>query len=228
MPTVALVGADGAGKTTIARQVVRALPRPARYLYMGVNLEASGVMLPSTRLLLELKRLAGGRPDLSVPTAQPAHTRRGPLRRALARLKTDLRFANQIAEEWFRQGVAWYYLRRGAVVIFDRHFVWDYHASFSNPRGGDVSTMRRLHDELLRRLYPRPDLVICLDAPAQVLYERKGDGTVDERERRRQEYLRLGAVTNGFVVVDVDRPNDAVVRDVAAAIDRICHERTMP
>jgi thymidylate kinase len=214
MFTVALVGADGAGKTTVARQVVSRLPC-SRYLYMGVNLEASGIMLPSTRLALEVKRLMGGRSDMSAPRTDRDARGRGGL---LGSVRTELRFANQIAEEWFRQLVAWYYVRRGTVVVFDRHFYWDYHQSLTSPaaRAG----MRGWHDRLLRRAYPRPDLVICLDAPAKVLFERKKEGTLEDREGRRDEYLRLGAVTDGFVVVSVDRPTDEVVADVVDVIER--------
>lgn len=215
MLTVALVGADGAGKTTIARQVVRALP-DTRYLYMGVNLEASGVMLPTTRIALEVKRALGGRGDLSAPRAARAGVRR---RGILSRVRAELRFANQIAEEWFRQLVAWYYVRRGTVVVFDRHFYWDYYASLSDP-ASDTTRMRGWHDRLLRRAYPKPDLVICLDAPAEVLYERKREGTLKDRAERRDEYLRLGAETDGFVLVPVDRPTDVVVAEVVDIIRR--------
>lgn len=218
MLTVALVGADGAGKTTIARQVTALVPQ-ARYLYMGVNLEASHVMLPSTRLVLEVKRAMGGRPDLSAPRTDdttPGARPRGLLRT----LRGEVRYANQIAEEWFRQLVAWYYLRRGSIVIFDRHFLWDYHASFSDAGADRALRMRRLHDRLLRRLYPRPDLIICLDAPAEVLYARKGEGTMEARERRRREYLDFGARSDNFVVIDVDRPQKFVIRDVADTIAR--------
>ena len=50
---VALVGADGAGKSTITRLLETApLPAPVKRIYMGVNLEASSLMLPTTRLLV--------------------------------------------------------------------------------------------------------------------------------------------------------------------------------
>jgi GTPase SAR1 family protein len=149
MPTVALVGGDGAGKSTIAREVARRLGDRGRYLYMGINSEASNLMLPSTRLILEIKRRTGGRPDLAPPrVAANGHAPVSGRRGALARLKTDLRFANQIAEEWFRQLAAWYHLRQGAIVIFDRHFVWDYHASFTARGSQHGSVMRKWHDEL--------------------------------------------------------------------------------
>ena len=50
--TVALIGSDGAGKSTVARRVVERLPFPSEYLYMGVNLEASPVMLPMSVIFI--------------------------------------------------------------------------------------------------------------------------------------------------------------------------------
>lgn len=226
MLTVALVGADGAGKTTVALEVLRQINVPSRYLYMGVNLEASRLMLPTTRLLVELKRLNGRPPDLAPPGHDISGVGDAARRTEKSTVRTTLRYVNQIAEEWFRQLVAWYYVRQGKVVIFDRHFMWDYYASSIAPKDRGVPTMRRVHDLLLFRLYPRPDLVICLDAPGDVLFSRKGGGTVEEREHRRQEYLEHGANTPGFIVIDVTQPMHAVVQAVTLAISRARDERT--
>ena len=49
MVTVALIGADGAGKTSVARALERSRDLPIKYLYMGINTEASNHMLPTTR-----------------------------------------------------------------------------------------------------------------------------------------------------------------------------------
>jgi hypothetical protein len=62
MFTVALIGPDGAGKTTIGRRLEHALPRPVKYIYMGVNLDSSNVMLPTTRLVKAIKRALGAPP----------------------------------------------------------------------------------------------------------------------------------------------------------------------
>ncbi|HSD81046.1 MAG TPA: hypothetical protein VLB47_10305, partial [Solirubrobacteraceae bacterium] len=62
--------------------------------------------------------------------------------------------------------------------------------------------------------YPRPDLVIFLDAPPEVLHARKGEGTPASLARRRREYLQLAETTEHFAVVDATQPLDDVVGQV--------------
>ncbi len=220
MFTVALVGPDGAGKTTVCREVVRRLPVPAAYVYMGINLEASNLVLPTTRLLLEFKRRRGQRPDMAGPpdpARRPTPPRR-PLGRLVFHLKAWARLANRVAEEIFRQLVTWSYQVRGHVVVFDRHFFLDYYAhdvDNPDPRRPLVS---RVHGRFLRHLYPKPHVVICLDAPADVLFARKGEGTPALLERRRQEYLRFREVAANFHLVDASRPLEEVVAEVLEII----------
>jgi hypothetical protein len=218
MTTVALIGPDGAGKSSIIRRVTERLPVPVRSIYMGVNLESSRLMLPTTRLALEAKRRRGGRPDMvgaSLGGGRPTKPgRRGILREA----RSGLRLANWIAEEWFRQGVAWAHQRRGRVVLFDRHFFCDYYANdVAGHRPGRPWTSR-VHGAMLERLYPRPDLVIMLDAPAEVLFARKGEGTVESLERMRRDLLELAPHVRRFVTVDATQDLETVTNDVIEAI----------
>lgn len=218
MTTVALVGPDGAGKTTLARQLVEALGMPAVYLYMGINLEASNVMLPTTRLALEVKRWRGGRPDLS-GWREPPPPGAAPRRNVMASLKSLARMANQIAEEWFRLAIAAYHQLRGRIVIFDRHFFVDYHAyDIADRRDRRLPLARRLHGLMLARLYPRPDLVVMLDAPADVFLSRKGEGTLASIDRRREEYLSLRSAVPRFAVVNADRPPAAILDEIVSVI----------
>jgi thymidylate kinase len=219
--TVALIGPDGAGKTTVARALEGALPFPVEYLYMGVNPDSSNHLLFTTRVVHALRRRRGARPDTAGPRdpqETDAVSSRGFARRNLRSARSFVRLANRLAEEWHRALLASLHRRRGIVVVFDRHFFADYFAYdiAAKPRR---TASRRLHGFILSRLYPKPDLVIYLDAPADVLFERKGEGTIESLERRRREYLELGKVLDGFAVVDASRPVEAVTRDVAARIE---------
>jgi thymidylate kinase len=224
--TVALIGADGSGKTSVARALPDVLPRPVRYLYMGVSAESSNVMLPTTRLARRLKRMVGARPDTAGPPSHEAiAARRRPRslpRRLLRSVRSALRLGNRTAEEWYRQLVAWRWQRQGAIVIYDRHFFVDYHAY--DVSGAHARSIEQRVHGLLLGLLPKPDLVVYLDAPGEVLKARKGEGTVEALEQRRTEYRALAAVVPRFVEVDATQPVEAVVRDVAdniiALVDR--------
>jgi thymidylate kinase len=220
MFTVALIGPDGAGKSTIGRRLLTALRLPIKYVYLGINLEASNFMLPTTRLVYALKRMRGGQLDMGGPP-DPRRAKKLPrwgVKRVAAELKSGLRMVNLLAEEWYRQGVIWYYLRRGNIVLFDRHFLFDYYFHDVVARDAQRPLSSHLHGFMLRHFYPRPDLVICLDAPAEVLFARKGEGTVETIEQRRQEYLQLRNLVDHFVLVDVTQPEEVVAGKVTALI----------
>ena len=228
MFTVALIGPDGAGKTTIGRRIEHMLPLPVKYVYMGVNLDSSNHMLPTTRLLKAIKRARGAAPDVAGPP-DPNRVRTRPkgfVKQALVGLKSGLRMTNRIGEEWFRQALAWYYQRRGNIVLFDRHFFSDYYAYDIANQRADRRLSDRIHGFILNRVYPKPDLVIYLDAPAEVLFARKGEGTIEALERRRQEYMSLQGVVKHFALVDATQPQEVVAREVTNLIRDFYNQRT--
>lgn len=219
MFTVALIGADGAGKSTVARRLVRELPVPVQDVYMGINLEASTFVLPTTRVVLEIKRLMGGRPDIAPTTASRSRSRTGTaLSRFVRTVTATCRLATVVAEEWFRQTAIWYHHWRGSIVLCDRHFFTDYYADVIPSDGAVRPLPNQLHGFSLKNLYPKPDLIICLDAPAEVLFARKGEGTVASLEERRQDYLRLRQGVAHFATVDATLPEDEVVNRAATLI----------
>lgn len=220
MISVALIGPDGSGKTTIARRLERTLPVPVKYLYMGVSLDSSSSMLLTSRLLRRIKHALGVRRD----TAGPRDSRLGdarpqsPLRRAARELRSLVSLTNRVAEEWYRQILAWSYQRRGHVVLFDRHYFPDYYAFDIADRERPRSMSRRIHGWMLAHVYPKPQLLVYLDAPAEILHARKGEGTVEVLERRRHEYLSLREVVPDFACVDATRSEAEVADEVGRLI----------
>jgi thymidylate kinase len=63
-------------------------------------------------------------------------------------------------------------------------------------------------------VYPKPDLTIYLDAPPEVLFERKGEGTLEFLERRGREYLQIQDQVPHFARVDAALPADEVAAQV--------------
>jgi thymidylate kinase len=222
--SVALIGPDGAGKSTLTERLEHGLlPAPVKRIYMGVNGESSSLMLPTTKLALAVKSARGRRPDMVAPSQPAPGTAGSGLRGAVRGGVRGLRLLLWLAEEWYRQLVAEYHLRRGYIVLFDRHFFADYY--HSDVAATERSLLARIHGRLLRHAYPKPDLVICLDAPGQLLFERKHEASPEWLEQRRRQYLQLSDVFPDFVVVDVDRPLDAVTADVATVITEFLEKR---
>jgi hypothetical protein len=185
---------------------------------MGVSAEASNRQLPTTRLANLVKRArGGGGSQLPLPAVAPAHAERG-VRAARRSARAGVRLANRLAEEWYRQLIAQAYRARGDIVVFDRHFVADYHAYDIAASGRPLA--RRIHGWVLSRAYPKPDLVVFLDAPPAVLHARKGEGTLASLTRRREEYLGLAdrRIGGAFAVVSATQPLPAVVEEVATLI----------
>lgn len=218
MMTVALIGPDGAGKTTIAERLPAALPFEVVMIYMGDNPDALTHSLPTTRLLNHLRRRTGRfRPSGPADPLRMRATPKG-TRRVLVEGRAFARLANQLGEELYRQAIAWWSVRRGRLVLFDRHFYADYHAYDVEGAGLYRPLARRLHGYFLKHLYPHPDLTIVLDASPSTLLSRKNEGTLELLQRRRDDYRRLAGRSDRYAIVDADLPIDEVVRAVAAII----------
>lgn len=220
--TVALVGPDGVGKTTIARRLEREFPVPLKYLYMGDNVDSSNVMLPTTRWWKRRQKRRGVQPRMPQVDAAPKHrrSRNALLRWPLHAARKSLGFVNRILEEAYRERVAAKYFRRGTIVLFDRHFVLDYYHFDIDPQRHNPSLKRRLHGLFLRHISRRPDLVICLDAPGEVVFRRKGEFSPEFLELRRRQYREFEQLVDHFELIDADRELDLVVSDVTHAILR--------
>ncbi|HET7168345.1 MAG TPA: hypothetical protein VFI69_04015 [Candidatus Limnocylindrales bacterium] len=171
--TVALLGPDGAGKSSLAGRIGGGGPLPRQSVYLG--LYGGG---------------RGGRRGRRIP---------------------GLGFARRLLAMWRGWLVGWWAVRRGRLVIFDRH---PYDARLEGS-GGFGSRIRRA---LLGHALPAPDAVVVLDAPAALLYARKPEHPLDRIEAQRHRYLALAARLDRAVVVDASAPIEVVARQISSVV----------
>lgn len=222
MASIALVGADGSGKTTVSRNLVEDPPVPVKYIYMGLNIESSNIALPWSRLFLRLKlaryRREANRKGIEDPGyVSTHHIEHRSIERG--RVTSSLRLVNRIVETAYRQIVSARYQRRGFVVIYDRHALFD-----SATAGKHRQLSDKIFNWVVQHLFPKPSRVLFLDAPPEVLLARKAEGTLEYLERKRQAYLAQGASVPSFVRIDATRPLPEVLESVRDHVVAIAHE----
>jgi thymidylate kinase len=196
--SVALLAPDGAGKSTLAKELTRDLYLRGRLIYMGTNIKASTIGLPTTRWLHQsLKARNNGK----LKKMNPGRI-----------VLKGLGFVNRLIEQWYRAGAAIYHLMSGRLVVFDRYF----YDSWTNKRFN--TPWKRLRRKLFESICPTPDLVILLDAPGQLLYDRKHEHTPEWLENQRCAYLALKDRLPQMRVIDATNQAEEVKREVTAMI----------
>lgn len=104
--------------------------------------------------------------------------------------------------------------RRGRVVLYDRHVV------DALLRPGKPTFRARVSYSLLLHSCPAPDVFVVLDAPGQLMFDRKGEHTPEILEERRQRYLELQDRYDNVVVVDATQDAVSVRREVEGLVWR--------
>jgi len=173
---VVMLGPDGAGKSTVAALVGQRLSSAFRRV--------------STRHL----RPGLFKPVLAGPPTPPDAPHSRPARNLAASVAKCLFWLLDYTVGY--QALVRPALVRSTLVLFDRYLLY----VLVDPRryryGGPAWLIQALW-----WLAPKPDLVILLDAPAEVLQARKRDLPLEETERQRAAYRELvGNLANGHVV----------------------------
>jgi len=190
---IAFMGPDGSGKSL----AIQAMSRQLAPAFRSVE-----------RFHLRPKVLRGNASSSTAPVTDPHGQRPRGLLASVAKvffLAADywLGYACKIAPA----------MRRSRLVLFDR-YVYDLLVDSKRVRYGGPRWLLRL----AARVAPRPDLVILLDAPAEVLWKRKQEVPFDEIVRQRAAYLEVARKLPSAVVINAAQPSAAVIHDCAAAI----------
>lgn len=189
---------------------------------MGTATQSSNVSLPTTRIILALKKRAHenqSKPEQQAEFVEYSNVKRGKIGAALSLI-------NRLAEEWYRQTVAWIYQLRGFAVIFDRHFIFEHADHARKLREQGLRFSDRIHLWSLYNLYPKPDLVLFLDAPIETLMARKREWPAERLQDHRNQVLEHGLNMPDFVRIDATQDVDKVVFDAIAEIMRVYESKT--
>jgi thymidylate kinase len=112
-------------------------------------------------------------------------------------------------------------VRRSNLLIFDR-YIYDLLVDSKRIRYGGPAWLLRF----AARIVPRPNLVILLDAPAEVLWSRKQEVPFEEVVRQREAYLQIARSMSSTIVVNAARPLAEVIHDVDCVIVEYFARRT--
>jgi thymidylate kinase len=151
------------------------------------------------------RRQAEERPPVTCPHAQPPRT----LLVSLAKL------IYWLADCWYGYLVAVRPLRQGSgLVIFDRY----YPDVLVDPLRYRLPKRSIKFARWLLRFAPEPDLYIMLDAPAEIVQQRKSELTLKESSRQRIAYLKMFEGLRNKLLVDANRPVAEVTRNIGVAL----------
>lgn len=104
-------------------------------------------------------------------------------------------------------------LSRSTFILNDRHFIDIFVDTVRYRYGGPRWLLR-----LVWALSPRPDLIILLDAPPEVLQSRKQEVSFEETARQRHDYLMLVKGLKNGRIVNAAQPFQHVVNDASRII----------
>jgi thymidylate kinase len=227
--TVALVGADGSGKSTVADALARWLgwKIEVRVKYLGSNIRSPQAdrLYWSFRALRRLQVVVSHYPKPNAILGRWISSMRDTML-ALHHLSMGLDRARR-----YRDGQS--DAKAGRVVIFDRcpleSLSSEYrHRTLDGPRisrgfdtsMGPVKRALAVAEERIYRSFGLPDVLFVLDVSPEVSADRKPDHSLElirEKSRAAVELAELAEMRNAFVgvvKVDANRPLADVLREI--------------
>lgn len=99
------------------------------------------------------------------------------------------------------------------LIIFDRYY-YDYFVDMERYQ----YRLPKCFPAIFQFMIPNPDLVLILDAPAEIMYSRKKELPLSELGRQREGYLKLQKKVKHVVVINADQPIKKVIEDATQVI----------
>jgi hypothetical protein len=178
---------------------------------MGSSLASSNVASPTRHLARRVSRLTGGK-----RLSEHGERRRDP---------SPLWIVNLLLDELFRCGFTLFLKLKGHVVIHDRHYAFDYFDPAVIHAG---HFWDRAHRWFLAHVYPKPDLVIWLDAPAEVLYERKPEGEIETVRQKCALLKEAVRSSKRLIRIDATQPLRSVREEILGCLLEYSEARQKP
>ena len=193
---LSVVGPDGSGKTTL----------------IDALLQGALAGRPIMRI-----RKVGMLPRRTMPgiTVTEPH-KNPPYPFGLSYLKTAYVFCDYFLGWWLRIRP---FVNAGGWVIVERGW-WDIAV---DPKRYRMSTPSRLL-WALGRLQPVPDLLLILEAPAEIVYTRKQELSMGELDRQMRAWRKHLPAKQKHVFIDAVKPIDEVVGAGEAEVERLRNE----
>lgn len=193
--TIVFCGADGSGKSTVARAIIEGLSPTFSPL--------KGRQFHWKPPVLSGKRMASRAPTDDPHSKPPRNPFLSLLYFGLHLLEFVLGSRLRIRPVTFRDGL----------VLIDRYY-YDFFVDQRRYRLRVPFFLVRLGCHLIKK----PDLVLLLDAPAEVLQQRKQEVPIAETQRQRDAYLSLIRRLPNARVVNAAQPADKVASDAMRLI----------
>ena len=210
---VAVLGPDGSGKSAVCS----ALASASRAVLPFSAVEVQHLYERALPRLSELKRGRLRRTPTAPATVHAPHAKR-----PHSRFVSFFTLTYATLDQWLsRLCLGRGKLSRNTLLVHDRYML-EIVVDPKRFRFGGPSWL----GASFAGLTPRLDLVVLLDAPAEVLQQRKQEVPFEETKRQRDAYRALiGCMPNGRII-NADRPIDAVIDDVKQAIVQCLADRT--
>lgn len=195
MPWVAILGADGSGKSTVIDGLIAHL-----------ETKKIGVEYQHWRPVL------GGKSNKdSGPVVDPhAQVPRGMMASWVKILVLLFIWRCSFL------GALGKHRNEGKLIIFDRFYADLLNDPIRYRYGGG-----RFFASLIFKLMPKPDLIVLLDAEAEILYARKPEVEIEELRRIVTRYRHYIKNKKQGLLVHSDQPVNKVISDVVDAVEKI-------